>query len=109
MNSYGSNPLIGTGCIGSDNVKLQRRGVSLLIIALLVIGSVRLPATPVTYHFDDPGWGFAGQGYFTFDLGTALGTYSATGFSGGGWQFSCRLGLCHVRGTRGYQPQAGVS
>jgi hypothetical protein len=68
-------------------VKLNRRNISLLITAFLVIGSARLPATPVTYHFDDPGWGFAGQGYFTFDLGTALGTYSATGVSGGAGSF----------------------
>jgi hypothetical protein len=46
-----------------------------------MLSSISVSATPVTYLFD--GDLSNGTGAFTFDIGAALGTYDATGVSGG--------------------------
>lgn len=56
------------------------------ILSLAAVGVTVACATaaPITYNFDDgPAGGGAGSGSFTIDIGAELGTYDATGVSGG--------------------------
>ena len=57
---------------------------TILSIAAAGMTAVFATAAPIAYNFDDTAaGGSAGSGSFTIDIGAGLGTYDATGVSGG--------------------------
>ncbi|MHC1765209.1 MAG: hypothetical protein AB9869_13060 [Verrucomicrobiia bacterium] len=81
VSNFFKSTITQAGLLHIMHRKIRTTALLGLSLVALLLGSDRLGAVPVTYSFDDPG--LAGTGTFTLDVGSTLGTYWATGVSGG--------------------------